>query len=59
MKLDGSNQRLKVNDLIKHSVFGTGKIIDINDEISSYVIQFDHMETVRSISFRIRLEYLG
>ncbi|MHB8129629.1 MAG: ATP-dependent helicase [Mobilitalea sp.] len=59
MKLDGSNQRLKVNDLIKHSVFGTGKIVGINDEISSYVIQFDNMETLRSISFRIRLEYIG
>ncbi|MDF2942478.1 MAG: pcrA [Herbinix sp.] len=57
-KLDGSNQRLKVDDMIRHSVFGKGKIVGLNEEISSYVIQFDNMETTRSISFKIHLEYL-
>lgn len=58
-KLDAHNQKLKVNDLIRHSVFGCGKIIGINEEISSYEILFDNMETTRNISFKIRLELLG
>jgi DNA helicase-2/ATP-dependent DNA helicase PcrA len=59
MKLQGNNERFQVEDIIRHSVFGVGKIVGINEEISSYVIQFDHMETTRSISFRIRLERIG
>ncbi|MDF2906113.1 MAG: pcrA [Herbinix sp.] len=55
-KLTGDNKRLKIGDRIRHSVFGNGSIIDMNEEISSYIIQFDTMETTRSISFRIRLE---
>jgi DNA helicase-2/ATP-dependent DNA helicase PcrA len=59
MKLQGNNERFQVDDIIRHSVFGVGKIVGINEEISSYVIQFDQMETTRSISFRIRLERVG
>jgi DNA helicase-2/ATP-dependent DNA helicase PcrA len=59
MKLQGNNERFQVEDIIRHSVFGIGKIVDINEEISSYVIQFDNMETTRSISFKIRLERIG
>jgi DNA helicase-2/ATP-dependent DNA helicase PcrA len=59
MKLQGNNERFQVDDIIRHSVFGIGKIVGINEEISSYVIQFDQMETTRSISFRIRLERVG
>ncbi len=58
-KLGGNNNRLKVNDLIKHSVFGTGKIVGMNDDLSTYIIQFDNMETVRNISYKIMLELIG
>lgn len=58
-KLEGNNQKLKVNDLIRHSVFGTGKIIGIHEDSSSYEIQFDQMETSRNISFKIRLDVIG
>jgi DNA helicase-2/ATP-dependent DNA helicase PcrA len=57
-KISGNNIRLQIGDTIRHSVFGTGKIVGINEEISSYIIQFDTMETTRSISFKIRLELL-
>ncbi len=57
-KIMGNNTRFQVGDTIRHSVFGIGKIIDLNEEISSYVIQFETMETTRSISFKIRLERL-
>lgn len=58
-KITCENRRLKVNDIIRHSVFGTGRIVGLNEELSSYVIQFDRMETVRNISFRIQLELLS
>jgi DNA helicase-2/ATP-dependent DNA helicase PcrA len=58
-KLEGNNQKLKENDLIRHSVFGTGKIVGMNEEISSYVIQFDNMDTVRNISYKIRLDLIS
>jgi DNA helicase II / ATP-dependent DNA helicase PcrA len=58
-KLSGKNQMLKVNDLIRHSVFGTGRIVGMNEELSSYIIQFDSMETVRNISYKIHLELVG
>ncbi len=57
-KLEGDTTRLQVGDCVRHSVFGRGRIIGINEEISSYVILFDTMETSRNISFRIRLERL-
>ncbi|MDF2541529.1 MAG: pcrA [Herbinix sp.] len=59
IKLNNSNQVLKVNDQIKHAVFGTGKILEVIKDTSSYVIKFDSMETTRNISFKIRLEFLG
>jgi DNA helicase-2/ATP-dependent DNA helicase PcrA len=55
-KLSGNHTRLQIGDTIRHSVFGKGKIVGMNEEISSYIIQFDTMETTRSISFKIRLE---
>ena len=55
-KLSGNQTLFQTGDTIRHNVFGIGKIIGINEEISSYVIQFDTMETTRSISFKIRLE---
>ncbi len=57
-RISGKNIRLQIGDTIRHSVFGTGKIVGINEEISSYIIQFDTMETTRSISFKIRLELI-
>ncbi len=55
-KLTGANTRYQIGDVIRHSVFGMGRIVGINEEISSYIIQFDAMETTRSISFKIGLE---
>ena len=56
-KLEGNTTNLQVGDLIRHSVFGQGKIIERKEELACYVIQFDSMETTRNISFKIRLEH--
>lgn len=47
--------KFNVNDKIIHPIFGFGKIIDIDDKNSCYVIKFDNMDTERSISFHAKL----
>lgn len=46
----------QIGDMICHKVFGKGEILDINDELSCYVIQFEGMNTVRNISKRVQLQ---
>lgn len=43
---------------VRHSVFGPGTILEPDLTRSAYIIQFDGMDTPRSISFRVRLEKL-
>ena len=43
---------------IRHAVFGTGSILELDTEKSAYLIQFDGMNTPRSISFRAKLQPL-
>lgn len=45
-----------VGDRVVHSVFGEGKIQDIDSEKRAYVIQFDSLPTARALSFRVKLE---
>lgn len=51
-----SEDIFEVGQRIKHKVFGAGTILDVNDTAGAYVIQFDNVETPRSISFRAKLE---
>ncbi len=46
---------LAVGDTIQHSVFGKGEIIEIKNDISSYVIKFEKLETTRNINFKTPL----
>lgn len=55
-KMTGIPNAVQVGDEVKHTVFGKGKILDIKQEILSYVIQFDKMETPRNISMKVALE---
>ncbi len=51
------SQSVQPGQRIKHRVFGSGTIIDIDREQESYLIQFDGMETPRKITFRVKLEF--
>ena len=51
-----SEDIFEVGTRIRHRVFGAGTILDINDNAGAYAIQFDNVETPRSISFRAKLE---
>ena len=62
-----SNQRLAwgapqlafdTGQRIRHAVFGPGTILESDLTKAAYLIQFDNMETPRSISFRVKLEAL-
>ena len=45
-----------VGQEVKHSVFGEGTIIGIDQEQGAYQIQFERFETPRMIAFRVKLE---
>ncbi|WP_348982146.1 CarD family transcriptional regulator [Desulfosporosinus sp. OT] len=43
-------------DRIVHSIMGAGEVMGINREKAAYLIKFDGLETVRSISLRAKIE---
>ena len=47
-----------IGQRVKHEIFGTGTILDIDKGKRAHIIQFDAMETPRAISFRAKLEVL-
>ncbi len=42
-------------DRICHAVFGTGTVLEADLTTGAYIIQFDAMQTPRSIAFRVKL----
>ncbi|MCM1044203.1 MAG: UvrD-helicase domain-containing protein [Candidatus Gastranaerophilales bacterium] len=50
-----SSSTLEAGDTVQHSVFGKGEIVEIREDISSYVIQFEKLATTRNISFKTPL----
>lgn len=49
---------LFVGDRVRHAVFGEGTILEIDAKNSSYVIQFDKLETTRNLQFTAKFERL-
>lgn len=41
---------------VRHAVFGSGTVSEVDSARSAYIIEFDGMITPRSISFRARLD---
>lgn len=41
---------------VRHVVFGTGTVLEVDRSRSAYLVQFDDMDTPRQISFRAKLE---
>ena len=48
-----------VGTRVRHSVFGSGTVMEVNLEKGAHVIQFDDMPTPRSISLKARLTPLA
>ena len=47
-----------IGNRVSHRIFGDGTILAIDEEKSAYIIQFDEMDTPRSIAFRAKLTQL-
>ena len=45
-----------VGQRVRHAVFGTGTVTDVDRDRGAHVIQFDSMDTPRKISFRVKME---
>lgn len=44
-----------VGQRVRHAVFGTGTVTDVDRDRGAHVIQFDSMDTPRRISFRVKM----
>ncbi len=45
-----------VGQRVRHAVFGTGTVTNVDRDRGAHVIQFDSMDTPRRISFRVKME---
>ena len=53
---DSQRQLFASGQRIRHSIFGVGTILEVDMGKTAYTIQFDNMETARTITFRAKLE---
>lgn len=54
---DEENQSsLAVGQRVKHSIFGSGIVVDVDLIKAAHLVKFDNIDTPRSISFRAKLE---
>lgn len=54
----GDSRVLPAGARVRHRVFGTGSILSVDTDRGAYAIQFDEMDTPRSLSTRAKLERL-
>ena len=52
----GGERAFRPGDRVRHAVFGEGSVLALDEEKGAYVIQFDRLDTPRSIAFRIQLD---
>ena len=50
--------RFSPGQRVEHAMFGPGTVLEADLDKGAHVVQFDRMETPRSISFRAKLERL-
>ena len=54
---DEENQlSLAVGQRVKHNIFGSGTVVDVDLIKAAHLVKFDNIDTPRSISFRAQLE---
>ena len=47
---------LREGQRVRHKLFGEGTVLGVDPERKAHIVQFDELDTPRSISFRARLE---
>ncbi|MCE5197303.1 MAG: UvrD-helicase domain-containing protein [Negativicutes bacterium] len=55
LQAKNSDLTFQTGDRIIHSIMGAGEVIAIDRDLAAYVIQFDLLDTVRKISFKVPL----
>lgn len=55
-KISPPKVMFNVGDFVRHKFLGIGKILEVRDDIYSYVIKFNNSKTERNISFKTFLE---
>lgn len=54
---DEENQlSMAVGQRVKHNIFGSGTVVDVDLIKAAHLVKFDNIDTPRSISFRAKLE---
>ncbi len=53
LQAKNSDLAFQAGDRIVHSIMGAGEVIGIDRDLAAYVIQFDLLDTVRKISFKV------
>ena len=56
LKADAQRTVYEAGTRVRHSVFGEGSVIEADERKAAYSVQFDEMDTPRTISFRAKLE---
>jgi DNA helicase-2/ATP-dependent DNA helicase PcrA len=56
---EGAQETFPEDTRVVHPIFGIGTVLERDLVQGAYLIQFDEMETPRSISFKVRLEAAG
>ena len=56
---DGENDLFSVGARVKHRVFGSGTVEEVDLSNAVYTVRFDGLSTPRKISFRITMEKIG
>lgn len=56
MNMSINDKLFSVGDVVTHRILGKGEIVDINTDKNAYIIKFESMDTVRMISFKVKME---
>lgn len=54
-----SQPDFRPGDRILHNIMGNGEVVDVDKDQAAYMIKFDGLETLRKISFKVKLEAAG
>lgn len=56
---ENKSSYFSVGQKVRHSVFGTGTIMDVDLSNAAYSVSFDKIETTRTLSFNAKLEKIS
>lgn len=55
LRSDEKAERFSAGQRVRHSIMGTGEVLEADEKKGAYLIKFDDIDTPRSISFRVKL----